>query len=116
MMPALLLGFELPACLLFFKSSLTNSSFWYLLIFQESNNVLKNTGYYDQFYLFIRQTVGRPVSDDARGAMEQKRMILAPCDNIAEIASPVVIAIAVAFSGLFDSLGPDRKEDFVKPM
>ena len=106
--PTFLLGFELPACLLFLQSSLTNSSFWYLLIFQESNSVLKNTGYYDQFYLFIRQTVGRPVSDDARDAMDEKRMILAPCDNIAEIASPVVIGIAVAFSGLFDSFGLDR--------
>ena len=107
-MPTFLLGLELPACLLFLQSSLTNPSFWYLLIFQESNSVLKNTGYYDQFYLFIRQTVGRPVSDDARDAMEEKRMVLAPCDNIAEIASPVVIAIAVAFSGLFDSFGLDR--------
>ena len=107
-MPTYLLSLELPACLLFLQSSLTNPSFWYLLIFQEGNSVLKNTGYYDQLYLFIRQTVGRPVPDDARDAMEQKRMVLAPCDNIAEVASPVVIVIAVAFSGLFDLFGLDR--------
>ena len=108
MMPALLLGFELPACLLFLQSSLANPSFWYLLLFQEGNSVLKNTGYYAQFYLFIRQTAGCPVSDNARVAMEENRMVLEPCDNIAEIASPVVIAIAVAFAGLFDSCGLDR--------
>jgi hypothetical protein len=107
-MPTFLLTLELPACLLFLQSSLTYPSFWYLLMLQESSSVLKNTGYYDQLYLFVLQTAGRPVSDDDRDAMEEERVVLAPCDNIAEIASPVSIAIAVAFSALFDSFGLDR--------
>ena len=58
--------------------------------------------------MFVRETNGRPVSDDTRNAMEDSRCVLAPCDNIAEIASPVVIGIAVALSGLFDVFGFDR--------
>jgi hypothetical protein len=107
-MPTILLGLELPACLLFLQSTLISPSFWYLLIFQEWNSVMNNTGYYTKLYLFVRETIGRPVSDDTRNAMEDSRCVLAPCDNIAEIASPVVIGIAVALSGLFDVFGFDR--------
>lgn len=107
-MPSVLLGFELPACLLFLRSRLADPNFWYLLVLQESNSVMKNAGYYDQLYSFVRQIIGRPISDSARQEMEVKRSVLAPCDNIAEIASPVIIVIVLAFSGLFDVCGLDR--------
>ena len=39
---------------------------------------------------------------------EERRATLAPCDNIGEIASPVVILVAIGLEGLIDALPIER--------
>ena len=106
-MPAYILGLELGQCVLFLSSNPTNE-FWSLAMFQEFNSVLKNTGKYDELYAVVRSRVGRPLDESARKRTEEKRAIIAPCDNVGEIMSPVVLIVAIGLEALYSSFGFER--------
>ena len=99
--PAMLLALELGPVLLFLGSDMTSLEFWLLLVVQESNSVLKNTGKYAKLHVNLRERLDRPVDKVALANMEEKRSIVAPCDNIAEIISPLVLLIAIGFETLY---------------
>ena len=106
-MPAYILGLELGQCVLFLSSNPTNE-FWSLVMFQEFNSVLKNTGKYDELYAVVRSRVGRPLDESARKRIEEKRATIAPCDNVGEITSPVVLIVAIGLEALYSSFGFER--------
>ena len=110
--PAFMLALELGPCLLLLGEDFTGWKFWALLMWQELNSVAKNTGKYDELYVAVMATLGRPVSDETLKLMEEKRSTLAPCDNIGEIVSPIVILVALVLEGLFDVLPIDRAPYF----
>ena len=105
--PALIFGLELGQCSLFLRSEL-GAEFTLLLMVQEANSVAKNTGMYDAFEAFVRGRIGRPINEITRKRMEEKRAILAPCDNIGEILSPVVLIVVISLEALFGKLGIER--------
>ena len=108
-MPAVLLALELGPCLLLIRSDVRKLEFWLLLIMQETNSLLKNTGWFDAIYINLRELLGRPVKEDVRNAMEERRAVIAPCDNIGEIISPIVVLVAIGLESAFDGLpGLDR--------
>ena len=111
-LPALILSLELGPCLLLLRSNMKTLEFWLLLMFQEGNSVLKNTGKYDELYVAARALLGRPVGEEMLKLMDERRSTLAPCDNVGEIASPVVLVIAIGLEAVFDSLPFDRAPYF----
>ena len=106
--PACMLVLELGPCLLLLGEDFTTRPFWALLICQELSSAAKNTGKYGDVYVGVRALLRRPVDEDVRKRMEERRQTIAPCDNIAEVASPVVILVAIALEGLFDILPIER--------
>ena len=106
--PAAVLGLELAPCLLVLGSDMASLEFWGLLVMQEFNSLLKNTGKYDSLYVAVCAQLNRPVEEDERKLMEEERMTLAPCDNICELISPVVIMIAIGLESAFDWLPFER--------
>ena len=113
-LPALLLALELGPCLLLLGSNMKTIEFWALLIFQELNSVAKNTGKYAELYLVVRARLRRPVGGETIKLMEERRKCIVPCDNIGEIASPVVLALALGLESLFDGLAIGRAPYFAK--
>lgn len=106
--PACMLALELGPCLLLLGEDFTTFKFWALLTWQELNSVAKNTGKYAELYVGVRALVRRPVDEEVVQLMEEKRQTIAPCDNIGEIASPIVILVAMMLEGLFDMLPIER--------
>jgi hypothetical protein len=78
--------------------------FWILIFMQEIVSVFKNVGWSDDLYSLLRQCIGRPISQTTRDAMEEKRQVIAPCDNIAEIACPVILYLVIVIEDVFDVL------------
>jgi hypothetical protein len=74
--------------------------------------VLKNTGKYTELYVAVRARLGREVGEEELKLTEERRAAVAPCDNIGEIASPVVIMITIALESLFDALPIERAPYF----
>ena len=66
--------------------------------------MLKNAGQYNKFNTFIRSQVGRPLEESARKVMEERREILAPCNNIGEVVSPLVLLVVIGFETLLGAL------------
>ena len=89
------------------------SEFWLLIAFQELNSVLKNTGKFDQAYVFVREQLGRSIGEEQLSLMAEKRSVLAPCDNLGEIISPVIVVVALALESAFDLL-PIEKSPFFR--
>ena len=102
--PAGVLALELGPCLLLLGSNMTTLEFWLLLVFQEANSVLKNTGKCHEVYVVVSASLRRPVSEERTKEMNERREVIAPCDNLGEILSPVVILAALALEGVFDRL------------
>ena len=74
--------------------------------------MLKNTGKYAELYVTVCALVRRPVDEETLKLIEERRATIAPCDNLGEIVSPVVIMIAIGFESLFDSLPIGRAKYF----
>ena len=100
--PAVILALELGPCLLLLGSNMKTLEFWGLLLFQELNSVLKNTGIYTKRYVAVRALLRRPVDEATLRLVEERRSTIAPCDNIGEVVSPVVILIAIGLEAAFD--------------
>jgi hypothetical protein len=81
-------------------------------MFQEANSVAKSTGTYTDLYVTVSARLNRPVSNEERKLMNEKRSTLAPCDNIAEITSPLVITMAIGMEAVFDGLPTGRAPYF----
>ena len=111
-MPSIILALELSQCVLFLRSKFA-SDFLPLLIMQELNSVFKNTGQYNELYSFVRMQIGRPLAESARKLIDEKRQILAPCDNIGEIVSPLVLLVIICLESLFDVLPGVERAPFL---
>lgn len=103
-MPVVVLASELGAVLLFLQTAVNTWSFWLVIILQEANAACKNLGVYDWVVVAVRATVGHPVGDDAVLGMEVRRRIVAPCDCIAEMISPVFALLHIALGNVFRSI------------
>ena len=110
--PAFILSLELGPCLLLLRSDFRTPGFWGLLVMQEFNSVLKNTGKFAELYVAVRALLRRPVGEETLKLMEEKRATIAPCDDIGEITSPVVIIIAIELESAFDWLPLERAPYF----
>ena len=73
----------------------------------------KNTGKYDQVYVAVRERLRRPVDEETLKLAEERRSSIAPCDNIGEITSPIVVMIAIGLESVFDSLAFERAPYFL---
>ena len=102
--PACVLALELGPCLLLLGSDMAALEFWLLLVLQEANSVMKNTGKYHELYVVVRASLHRPVSEEDIKKMNERRKVIAPCDNLGEILSPIVILTALVLEGMFDIL------------
>ena len=102
--PASVLALELGPCLLLMGSDMATLEFWLLLVCQEANSVLKNTGKYDELYVVVCASVHRPVSEEETDEMNEQREVIAPCDNLGETLSPLVVLAALMLEGVFDRL------------
>jgi hypothetical protein len=111
--PATLLALELGPCLLLLGSNMATLEFWGLLMFQEANSVAKNTGKFTDLYVAVRALLRRPVDEKELKLIEERRSTLAPCDNIGEIVSPVVIMIVIGLESVFDWLSFERAPYFL---
>ena len=107
-MPAIVLALELGPCLLLLGEDITGWEFWALLIWQELNSVAKNTGKYNELYVAVCEKLGRPVGEAALKRNKERRAVIAPCDNIGEIASAAIIFVALGLESLFDRLPIER--------
>ena len=110
--PAILLALELGSCLLLLDSNMKTLAFWGLLLLQEANSVLKNTGMFTKLYVAVRARLNRPVGEESLKLIEERRSTTAPCDNIGEIVSPVVIMIAIGLESVIDWLPFERAPYF----
>ena len=110
--PACILSLELAPCLILLGSDMATLEFWGLLVMQEFNPVLKNTGKYAEIYVAVRALLHRSVDEETLKLIEETRTTIAPCDNISEIVSPVIIMIAIGFESLFDLLRIERAPYF----
>ena len=99
-----MLALELGPCLLLLGSDMATLEFWLLLVFQETNSVMKNTGKYHEVYVVVCASLRRPVSEDKIKEMNERREVIAPCDNLGEILSPLVILAALTLEGMFGLL------------
>lgn len=109
-LPAAMVSLELGPCLLFLTSDIRTMEFWALLAMQELNSVVKNTGQYDRLYMFVRQLLRQPVLVRAREQMDERREALAPCDNVGEIAAPIVLLVTIGFEAAFGALRLERAQ------
>ena len=110
--PAIVLGLELPLCLFLLGSNLATLEFWGLVVFQEANSLANNTGKYAQLYVAVRALLRRPVGEEALKLMRERRSTLAPSDNIGEIVSPVVIMVVIGLESAFDWLSFEQAPYF----
>ena len=86
-----------PALLLARIETLGDLEFWGTFCLQEMNSLAKNLGWYDAIVVHIGELFGRSVSATARAASTERRVALAPCDNLAEVLAPVFVSVAVMF-------------------
>jgi hypothetical protein len=110
--PQLILALELGPCLLLLGSDTRTPEFWLLIAFQELNSASKNTGKFDQAFVFVRDQFGRSIGEEQLSLMEERRSVLAPCDNLGEILSPVLIVAALALESAFDVLPIEKAPYF----
>ena len=110
--PSFILALELGPCLLLLGSDMRTSEFWLLIAFQELNSVLKNTGTFAQAYVFVREKLGRSIGEEQLSLMEERRSVLAPCENVGEIISPVIVVAALALESAFDVLPIEKAHYF----
>ena len=110
--PAFILSLELGPCLLLIGSDMATVEFWGLIVMQETNSVLKNTGKYTKLYVTVRALLRRPLDEEALKIIEERRATIAPCDNVAEIISPVIIMITIGLESMIDSLPIGRAPYF----
>ena len=110
--PSIVFSLELGQCVLFLRTEL-GGEFVSLLIVQESNSVAKNTGLYNEVQAVVRGWVGRPIEESVRKAMEERRAIIAPCDNIGEILSPVVLMVTIGLEILFDVIPGTQRAPYL---
>ena len=103
-LPSAMLSLELGPCLLYLGEDMRTVTFWLLIIMQESNSVFKNTGKYDELYVAVLKKIGRPLEENDRHALEEARSTIAPCDNAAEIASPIVLLLVILLESAFNML------------
>ena len=54
--------------------------------------------------MVVCASLRRPVSEEKIKEMNERREVIAPCDNLGEILSPVVILAALTLEGVFDRL------------
>ena len=106
--PALVLALELGPCLLLLGLDMAVVEFWLLLVIQEANSVMKNTGKCHELYVVVRAWLRRPVSEEKLKEMNERREVIAPCDNLGEILSPLVILAALILEAMFDWLPIER--------
>ena len=66
-----------------------------LMVFQEANALLKNLGFYFQIYCNFCAYIGRPVSQQLSDVAEARRRVIAPCDCLAELIAPFIVAVYV---------------------
>ena len=114
LVPACLLALELGPCLLLLGSNMSTLEFWLLIVMQETNSLAKNIGKFDELYVAVRARLRRPVDEKTLKLMEERRATIAPCDNIGEIVSPVVIIIAIGLESAFVWLPVERAPYFTK--
>ena len=86
-----------PALLLARIETLGDLEFWGTFCLQEMNSLAKNLGWYDAIVVHIGELFGRSVSATARAASTERRVALAPCDNLAEVLAPVFVSVAALF-------------------
>ena len=103
--PAYMVTLEIGNTLLFLGTRLQDPEFWVLLALQEINSLLKNTGVYLWLFVSGRKTFGLDTSHKSIGLMEERRSVIAPCDNMGELVSPVSIMLVIAFESLFSATG-----------
>ena len=89
---------ELGPVALLTSAPVSDVSFWLVLALQECNSLLRNVGVYERAIAFVRSMMNRPLSDDSIADLSVRRRVLAPCDNISEVCTPVVVLLAVAFA------------------
>ena len=99
--PSVVLALEPRQCVLFLRSKF-DSDFFAAVDYARAQLGVKNTGQYNEFYSFVRRQIGRPLEESARKLIDEKRQILAPCDNIGEILSPLVLLVVIGLENLFD--------------
>ena len=105
-LPPLMLALETGQVLLFLGSSVRHWwQFWALTCLHEMNSLARNTGLFLAVYVNLRNAAGRPVPQSEVAVMEERRTMLAPCDNFGEVLSPVVVSLAIAFQSLFHASG-----------
>ena len=107
-LPAVVLALELGPCLLLLGSDMATLEFWLLIVWQELNSVAKNTGLYAELYVAVRALLRRPVGEEDRKLMEERRSTIAPCDNMGEIVSPIVIMMVLGLEAAFEWLPFER--------
>ena len=95
-------------CLLLLGSDMRTVEFWLLLLIQELNSAAKNTGKYDEWYVAVFARLHCPVKEEEIKLWQEQRSVLAPCDNIAELTSPLVIILAIGLEAVFDVLPVER--------
>ena len=104
--PASVLALELGPCLLLLGSDMATLEFWLLLVCQEADLVLKIRVSMMSFtlYVVVCASVHRPVSEEETDEMNEQREVIAPCDNLGETLSPLVVLAALMLEGVFDRL------------
>ena len=98
---------ELGPVALLTSAPVSDVSFWLVLALQECNSLLRNVGVYERAIAFVRSMMNRPLSDDSIADLSVRRRVLAPCDNISEVCTPVVVLLAVAFASFSSSIPVD---------
>ena len=98
---------ELGPVALLTSAPFSDVSFWLVLALQECNSLLRNLGTYERVIAFVRSMMNRPLSDDSLADLSARRRVIAPCDNISEVCTPVVVLLAVAFASFSSSIPVD---------
>lgn len=97
--PLQLFILELGSVALLAPVSVSDVTFWVVLVAKESNALLRNLGVYQHFSVRVRCVLNRPLSDDQVAEMNNtRRRVVAPCDNLAEMATPIAVIIATVLS------------------
>ena len=95
--PTLTLCLELGQCMLFLIVKFGHSQFWALFSLPRGKFFsFRNTGCYLRLYVLLREKFRRSESKHSIKLMEERSAVLGPCGNVAEIASPIMILIAIS--------------------
>ena len=94
--PVVVFVSELGPALLLMGADCRTMSFWALICIQEGNALLKNLGLYNWLYVSLRRSVRYPIDDVVAAAMEARRLVLAPSDNVSEVVAPIFVIIFIA--------------------